>query len=168
MNNENIVDHQFQPGQSGNPLGRPKGSKNLKTIIREALNQECEDKNGETTSIKAMVVRSLFEQAVKKQNVSACRYLLEKVYSFEEAEEAEKIAAQKARQKKIDEIEAALTEMDTTLFELFETDDIHEIQEMLDKWDKNGQVGLATDYRTKKNEIPRPPETETVPISSNS
>lgn len=30
----------WQPGQSGNPSGRPKGSKNLKTIIRRVLEDE--------------------------------------------------------------------------------------------------------------------------------
>jgi len=30
---------QFQKGQSGNPSGRPKGSKNLATIVRQAANE---------------------------------------------------------------------------------------------------------------------------------
>lgn len=30
---------QFQKGQSGNPKGRPKGSKNLATIVRQAANE---------------------------------------------------------------------------------------------------------------------------------
>jgi len=30
---------QFKKGQSGNPRGRPSGSKNLKTLVREALKE---------------------------------------------------------------------------------------------------------------------------------
>lgn len=35
----------FKPGQSGNPLGRPKGSKNITSIIKHYLKQEylCKD-----------------------------------------------------------------------------------------------------------------------------
>jgi Family of unknown function (DUF5681) len=31
---------QFKPGQSGNLLGRPKGSKNIKTYVKEHLNKK--------------------------------------------------------------------------------------------------------------------------------
>ena len=32
--------HRFKPGQSGNPSGRPKGTKNEETIMRELLGQK--------------------------------------------------------------------------------------------------------------------------------
>lgn len=33
-------EHYFKPGQSGNPRGRPKGSKNKKTIMTKILNEK--------------------------------------------------------------------------------------------------------------------------------
>lgn len=33
-------DTQFKPGQSGNPAGRPKGSRNLKTVLLDVLSEE--------------------------------------------------------------------------------------------------------------------------------
>jgi len=41
--------HQFQPGQSGNPKGRPKGSKNESTILREIFNRKVESRSGGRT-----------------------------------------------------------------------------------------------------------------------
>lgn len=33
------VEHQFRPGQSGNPAGRKKGSKNVATLVERALGE---------------------------------------------------------------------------------------------------------------------------------
>ena len=39
--------HRFQPGQSGNPKGRPKGSKNESTILREILGRKIANRVGD-------------------------------------------------------------------------------------------------------------------------
>jgi hypothetical protein len=38
--------HQFEPGQSGNPKGRPKGAKNTATLAREILDRKIEVRSG--------------------------------------------------------------------------------------------------------------------------
>ncbi len=37
LNPDNIKGHEFKPGQSGNPAGRPKGIPNSKTILQRFL-----------------------------------------------------------------------------------------------------------------------------------
>ena len=39
MSNPNIKDYGFKPGQSGNPAGLPKGTRWMKTRLRELLEQ---------------------------------------------------------------------------------------------------------------------------------
>ena len=51
---------QFKPGKSGNPAGRPKASRNLKTIIRNAL----------TSTVIRIVLRQL-ESALKGNEKAA-------------------------------------------------------------------------------------------------
>jgi hypothetical protein len=58
----------WEPGQSGNPKGRPKGAKNLMTIFNDALNQtfEIQDR-GKTQKITARegIVRTVVLSALK-------------------------------------------------------------------------------------------------------
>jgi hypothetical protein len=58
----------FQPGRSGNPRGRPKGSKSLNTLVQETLSAKVTVRTGEGTKkisrIEAVLQKTL-EQAMK-------------------------------------------------------------------------------------------------------
>lgn len=58
----------FKPGQSGNPAGRPKGSKHKTTLIVEALLEE-----GARDVVQAVL------QAARDGDISACRVVLERI-----------------------------------------------------------------------------------------
>ena len=53
----------FAPGQSGNPNGRPKGARNLKTIIQGALSEKITvregDKRRSITKLEGVVLRQI-------------------------------------------------------------------------------------------------------------
>jgi Family of unknown function (DUF5681) len=61
--------HQFKAGQSGNPDGRPKGSKNESTILREVMNEKLSlrQANGRTRKIPVLegIHRRQVELALK-------------------------------------------------------------------------------------------------------
>ncbi len=65
---------QFKPGASGNPNGRPKKSRNLKTIIRNALTANVVVREGEKTrsvsKLEGIVLRQL-ESALKGNDKAA-------------------------------------------------------------------------------------------------
>lgn len=66
---------QFKPGQSGNPKGRPRGSKNESTILKEMLNEKLSMRqpNGRIKKIPALegVHRKQLELALKGEVKSA-------------------------------------------------------------------------------------------------
>lgn len=70
---------QFKPGQSGNPKGRPKGSKNESTILREILQQKIgmRGPNGRVHKISVMegIHRKQAEDALKG-DIKAAGFLL--------------------------------------------------------------------------------------------
>ncbi len=63
------TDTQFKSGESGNPHGRPKGSRNLSTILREVLDEEIEITlpNGqkEKKPFAEVIARKLIKKAVE-------------------------------------------------------------------------------------------------------
>ena len=65
---------QFQPGQSGNSKGRPKGLKNLATDLQEELEQKIliteANKSQEVTKQRAMI-KTLFAKALKGETRAA-------------------------------------------------------------------------------------------------
>ena len=57
----------WKPGQSGNPRGRPRGSKNLGTMLMEELNEKVKiQRNGGTRSVtkRQVIIKRLVNNAV--------------------------------------------------------------------------------------------------------
>lgn len=71
---------QFKPGQSGNPAGRPKGTKSFKTRLLEMAEQEitAEDISGKQikTTVGEAVAMALYGKAIKK-DLNAIRMVME-------------------------------------------------------------------------------------------
>lgn len=87
-------EHQFRPGKSGNPKGRPKGSKNLSTVVAQALNERVTIiENGRrrtVTKLEAAVKQIVNKAATGDPAVT--RYLLSMAARAEEGEEAKQPA----------------------------------------------------------------------------
>lgn len=67
---------QFKEGQSGNPAGRPKGSKNLSTILKQMLEEDVEvviDGKKERRQFQEVIIRKL----LKKANDGEIRAIIE-------------------------------------------------------------------------------------------
>jgi|SRR3954453_5919008 hypothetical protein len=72
--------HQFQPGQSGNRKGRPKGAKNTATLLRDILDRKIDVRTGSTLrkiSVReAMLTR--FAESALKGDTKAATFLLQR------------------------------------------------------------------------------------------
>ena len=70
--------HQFKPGQSGNPKGRPKGSRNLAVIFREVCNEKVnvKDSRGTRRIPKLEVVLTQLMNAATTGDLKATREIL--------------------------------------------------------------------------------------------
>jgi hypothetical protein len=70
--------HQFKPGQSGNPKGRPKGAKNESTILHNIFNRQVEMRDGgrvrKVSVLEGMLLR--FTDDALKGNPKSAAFLL--------------------------------------------------------------------------------------------
>jgi hypothetical protein len=68
-------EHQFRRGQSGNPSGRPKGSRNFKSELREELNELIRFRDGdreiEVSKQRALIKRLVASAIAGDQRASA-------------------------------------------------------------------------------------------------
>lgn len=78
----------FKAGQSGNPKGRPKGSRNLKTDLTSMMKRRVqirEDGQQRLVTRQELVLLRLFEQAAKG-DTKACTQLFSMIIKFEPKE----------------------------------------------------------------------------------
>ena len=81
--------HRFKPGQSGNRKGRPKGTKNTATLLREILDRKIEVRSGSTVrkiSVREAILTRFAEFALKGDTKSA-GFLLQRYDMLETAQE---------------------------------------------------------------------------------
>lgn len=75
-------DTQFKKGESGNPLGKPVGTKSLSTILKNMLEEEIdvelEDGTKQKKPFQDVIIRALIKQA-KKGNMKAIQEIFDRV-----------------------------------------------------------------------------------------
>ncbi|MBR1335248.1 DUF5681 domain-containing protein [Bradyrhizobium ottawaense] len=83
------AEHRFKPGQSGNPKGRPKGSKNEWTIINKLLNRKIDIReNGRLRKITVLegILTRFADDALRGKDKSAA-FLLNRQQLLETSSE---------------------------------------------------------------------------------
>ena len=83
-NPENIEQHKFQKGESGNPNGRPKGARNRSTLVREWLEVKQKAKNpitGQTEDLEQQDIMTLaLIRKAREGDVQAYRELMDSAH----------------------------------------------------------------------------------------
>jgi hypothetical protein len=85
----------FRAGQSGNPRGRPKGSKNLETLLAEALDEKVvvkEDGQRRAITKREVIIKQLVNKSASA-DLQAIRMLLGIKQGFKSTVEAESFGA---------------------------------------------------------------------------
>jgi hypothetical protein len=81
--------HQFKPGRSGNPKGRPKGAKSEATIWRELMQERIEvtqpgRRSRRISSLQALLLRC--RNAALAGDLKAMKFVLDRLRLFEGSE----------------------------------------------------------------------------------
>jgi hypothetical protein len=87
-------EHQFRPGQSGNPSGRPKGARNFKSELREELSELVTVRDGDReieVSKQRALIKSLVAAAIDGNQRAAASVLAMCVRMLADAEDDEAI-----------------------------------------------------------------------------
>jgi hypothetical protein len=87
-------EHQFRPGQSGNPSGRPKGARNFKTELREELSELVTVRDGDRqieVSKQRALIKSLVAAAIEGNQRAAASVLAMCMRMLTDAEDDEAI-----------------------------------------------------------------------------
>ena len=83
---------QFKPGRSGNPRGRPKGTRNLKTDLNKILRKRIrvrEDGQTREISRQEAIILSLFNKALQAGDVRAANAIMAMVLKLNPPEPAD-------------------------------------------------------------------------------
>ena len=94
---------QFKKGESGNPNGRPKGTKNLKTDLEEELREQMVIREGDRVmrvSKQRAIVKSLIAKTVKGDTRAAATVLnmMMRLLDLDGADEAEQPLSREERE----------------------------------------------------------------------
>jgi flagellar hook-basal body complex protein FliE len=84
------IDTRFKPGVSGNPSGRPKGTKNLTTLVHEALNEAvivAENGRRRKVSKRQAIIKQLINRSAQG-DLKAIQMLLDVMQQIERRQEA--------------------------------------------------------------------------------
>jgi hypothetical protein len=108
----------FKKGQSGNPLGRPSGSKNLATVLSEALNElviVAENGGRRKITKRQAIITQLVNQSAKA-DWRATKILLDILQAIESRSEptaAETSSFSEADEKVIEQLRARFSKGET-------------------------------------------------------
>lgn len=114
---------QFQKGTSGNPQGRPKGTRNIKSIIMDEMNSSITNKNGEVITKRELLARSLVHKSLQGNARD-----LHRIYEL-----LTQLDKEKATEQMMNELMESLedSELNDEAFDAYHTAIIDQIQDRL-------------------------------------